>query len=440
MLRLRRPIVIVDEAHNARTDLSFSTLGNVLPSCIVEFTATPARSKHPSNVLHYVSAMELKAANMVKLPLRVITRHPSQRDQLLAEAITLRADLEKLTVAEAQQTGEYVRPVMLIQAERIDACEQLRTRLTSEFGIAKDEVKISTGKLDELKKVNDITSPQCQVRFIITVEKLREGWDCPFAYVLCGLKETHSATAIEQIVGRILRLPHAQAKHHPDLNCAYAFSVSVSLAEVLAELREALESNGFTAAEAERIIIPVSQGVLPLGVQPQTVQFTPAELDVAVAEVQVAELGGKVRLDADKNTLTIFVPLDAEETEKLASCVRTPEAKAKIEEVVSIVRTAEIAFGGSGKTRLPSFYERGVDFTVPVLCVQENGNLFEFEETFLLEHQWKLSEKDASLSPHYNPLQRPTGKAGYLDVGAKGEIQTGEIQEPSERDFVGTLH
>src|SRR3990167_5085572 len=111
MLRLRRPIVIVDEAHNARTDLSFSTLGNVLPSCIVEFTATPARSTHPSNVLHHVSAAELKAADMVKLPLRVVTRHPSQRDQLLADAITLRTDLEKLAATEAQQTGDYLPPI-----------------------------------------------------------------------------------------------------------------------------------------------------------------------------------------------------------------------------------------------------------------------------------------------------------------------------------------
>ena len=83
MLRLRRPIVIVDEAHNARTDLSFATLGAVKPSCIVEFTATPARARHPSNVLHHVSAAELKAADMIKMPLRVITRHPSQADQLL---------------------------------------------------------------------------------------------------------------------------------------------------------------------------------------------------------------------------------------------------------------------------------------------------------------------------------------------------------------------
>jgi type III restriction enzyme len=440
MLRLRRPIVIVDEAHNARTDLSFSTLGNVLPSCIIEFTATPARSKQPSNVLHHVSAAELKAAEMVKLPLRVITRHPSQRDQLLAEAITLRADLEKLAIAESQQTGEYLRPLMLIQAERVDACEGLRERIVTEFGIEKGEIKISTGKLDELKGVTDIGLPKSPIRFIITVEKLREGWDCPFAYVLCSLKETRSATAIEQIVGRILRLPNARTKRHPDLNCAYAFSVSDSIGTVLAELREALESNGFTAAEAERIIIPVSQGTLPLGAQPQTVQFTPEELDVAVARMQVAELAGKVELDADTGKITVFVPLDDEETEKLTCCVRTPEAKEKVAATVAMVREMDKVFGGTGKTRLPSPYEQRIDFRVPLLCVEENGRLFEFESTFLLEHPWRLSEKDASLAKSYNPLVRPAGKSGYLDIGEKGEVKTGIAQESPDSDFVATLH
>ncbi len=440
MLRLRRPIVIVDEAHNARTDLSFATLGNVMPSCIVEFTATPARSKHPSNVLHRVSAAELKAADMVKLPLRVITRHPSQRDQLLAEAITLRTDLEKLAAAESQETGEYLRPIMLIQAERVDACEPLRERLATDFGILKDEVKISTGELDELREIKDISSPKCPVRYIITVQKLREGWDCPFAYVLCSLKETRSATAIEQIVGRVLRLPSARAKKHPDLNCAYAFSVSGSITEVLAELREALESNGFTTAEAERIIIPVPQGVLPLGVQPMTVQLAPTEIDATVAESQETELGGKVRIDPTKGQITIIVPLNKEETEKLTSCVKTPEARKKVEIVVALVREAERAFGGSGKTRVPSPYELQLDFAVPVLCVQENGELFEFESTFLLEHPWKLSQKDASLDLNYNPLARPTGKAGIVDVGTRGEVQTKEIHEPQGTNFISTLH
>ena len=441
MLRLRRPVVIVDEAHNARTDLSFATLGNILPSCIVEFTATPARTKNASNVLHRVSAAELKAADMVKLPLRVITRHPSQKDQLLSEAITLRADLEKLALAEAQQTGEYIRPIILLQAERVSDCEPLRERLAGEFGIPKDQVKISVGALDELPGADEIRSPkEPAVRFIITVQKLREGWDCPFAYVLCSLKETRSATALEQIAGRILRLPNAKAKQHPDLNCAYAFSVSDSITAVLAELREALESNGFTAAEAERIIIPIPQGTLPLGVHPRTVTVPPAEIDATVAQVQAVALAGKARIDSATGVITVLVPLDAEEADNLTSCVKSPEAKTKVQAAVAMVRESEKAFGGSGKPRDPSPYEKQMDFIVPLLCVSESGMLFEFESTFLLEHPWKLSTKDASLAEGYHPLQRPTGKAGTLDVGAKGEVQTSIFQETPGADFITTLH
>ncbi len=39
VINIWRPIVIVDEAHNARTDLSFSVLARFNPSCIMEFTA-----------------------------------------------------------------------------------------------------------------------------------------------------------------------------------------------------------------------------------------------------------------------------------------------------------------------------------------------------------------------------------------------------------------
>lgn len=451
MLRLHRPIVIVDEAHNARTYNSFTALNNVRPSCVIELTATPSdgsaeiingkkEQSPPSNVLHRVSAAEVKAEHMMKLPLRVITRPPSQSDQLLADAMTLRADLEKLAIAEAQQTGEYLRPILLIQAERIDACEPLRERLVSEFNIPRDTVKISTGTLDELKDIPNISSPKCPVRVIITVVKLREGWDCPFAYVLCSLKPTRSATAIEQLVGRVLRLPNAKEKQHPDLNCAYVFSVSDSLPEVLKELREALEGNGFTKAEAERIIIPVP-GLLPLGAQPQTVRFEPGqEIDADIAEIQAATLIGKVRIDPAKGEITVFVPLDADETERLTYCVRSTEAKAQVRQLVNQVREVEQAFGGSGQPRAPSAYEQGVDFVVPRLCVRESEQLFEFEGTFLMEHRWKLSERDASLSNGYNPLERPTGQVGLVDIDATGKVQTNILPEPAGTDFIATLH
>lgn len=441
MLRLRRPVVIVDEAHNARTDLSFATLGNLLPACIIEFTATPATKKQPSNVLHRVSAAELKAADMVKLPLRVITRHASQRDALLNEALTLRSDLEKLAVLESQMSGEHLRPILLIQAQRVDDCKDLKARLVSEFGSAEAEIKISVGSLDELKEVKDINAANCPVRIIITVEKLREGWDCPFAYVLCSLKETRSATAIEQIVGRILRLPGAKPKQHPDLNCAYAFSVSDSMPEVLNELRQALESNGFTTAEAERIVIPGGQSTLNLGVQPQTVTVDPkTELDAEVAQVQTEALAGKVKIDVVKGEITVFVPLTKEESDMAESVAKTPEAKTKIRQAVQKVIEAEKAMGGTGAARVASGYEQQLDFIVPLLCVNEDGELFEFESTFLLEHPWKLSAKDAALPATYNPLKRPTGKLGVIDVNTKGKVEGAEVVREDAEDFIGTLH
>lgn len=441
MLRLRRPVVIVDEAHNARTDLSFATLGNLLPACIIEFTATPATKKQPSNVLHRVSAAELKSADMVKLPLRVITRHASQRDALLNEALTLRSDLEKLAVLESQMSGEHLRPILLIQAQRVDDCKDLKSRLVSDFGIAEAEIKISVGSLDELKEVKDINAANCPVRIIITVEKLREGWDCPFAYVLCSLKETRSATAIEQIVGRILRLPGAKPKQHPDLNCAYAFSVSDSMPEVLNELRQALESNGFTTAEAERIVIPGGQSTLSLGVQPQTVTVDPkTELDAEVAQVQTEALAGKVKIDVVKGEITVFVPLTKEESDMAESVVKTPEAKTKIRQAVQKVIEAEKAMGGTGAARVAGGYEQQLDFIVPLLCVNEDGEMFEFESTFLLEHPWKLSAKDATLPATYNPLKRPTGKLGVIDINTKGKVEGAEVVREEAEDFIGTLH
>ena len=209
---------------------------------------------------------------------------------------------------------------------------------------------------------------------------------------------------------------------------------------MLNELREALESNGFTKAEAERIIIPVSQGSLPLGAQPRTVQVSPEEIDAVVTQAQLPALAGKARVDTASGAITVLVPLDKADAENLASCVKTPEAKAKVAEAVEMVREIEKVFGGSGKPREPSPYEKQMNFIVPLLCVREDGVLFEFESTFLLERPWKLSAKDATLAASYNPLQRPAGKAGLVDIGAKGEVQTQVLQEKAETDFVATLH
>ena len=121
VLRLHRPIIIMDEAHNARTKLSFETLSRFNPACIIEFTATPETTHKPdkgqfaSNVLYHVSAAELKAENMVKLPIKLETRQ--EWKEIVGEAVKLQRRLEKVATEEEKKTGEYIRPIVLLQAQ-----------------------------------------------------------------------------------------------------------------------------------------------------------------------------------------------------------------------------------------------------------------------------------------------------------------------------------
>jgi type III restriction enzyme len=259
LIYLRRPIIVVDEAHNARTPLSFETLARFHPACILEFTATPAVQDHPSNVLYTASAAELKAEAMIKMPIRLTVR--PQWKELLSDAIGQRNHLETVTKTEQRQTGEYLRPILLLQAQARSQNKEtltvdvVRQTLMVDFQIPENQIARSTGELDEIGET-DLSQPDCPIRYVITVQALREGWDCPFAYVLCSVAESKSSTAIEQILGRVLRLPGATRKQNEALNLAYAFSTSTNFGEVAKQLRDSLVQNGFERYEAQTMIQP----------------------------------------------------------------------------------------------------------------------------------------------------------------------------------------
>lgn len=445
VLRLRRPIIIMDEAHNVRTPLSFATLGKLQPSCILEFTATPDRENAPSNVLHRVSAAELKAAAMIKLPLRVVTRPPGEWARLLAESLTVRADLEKIAGREAQVGGGYLRPIALIQARDVDHTVNLRKHLETEHGIPAEQIKICTSKIDELKDVKDIAAVNCPVRYILTVQKLREGWDCPFAYVLCSLMESRSPTAIEQIVGRVLRLPGAAFKREPALNEAYIFSVSSTLAEVLGELKGALELNGFTGAEAERIVLPAGDGrILSLGVQPVTIAVHPEDFDATLVAAHAPALMGKVAFDIKAGTVTVQSPLNETERAWALSCVKPPAVQSQITEAEKTVAEATAEWGRGGSVRDGVGLQGKFSFIVPLLAIRQGDLLELFEATHLLERPWRLSERDAGLSEQLYPRKRAAGESGVVDVESDtGRVLTQvgpAVGETGESDFVGQLH
>jgi type III restriction enzyme len=191
VLRMRRPFVVVDEAHNVRTDTSMETLERFQPRAVLELTATPEvdPNNNPSNVLHSVSAAQLKVENMIKLP--IVLEALTGFKEIMASAIAMRGELEQEAEAERKVTGEYIRPILLLQAEphdkdRPDALtvEVVEKALREEHYIPEAQIAVATGSERGLKDV-DLNREDCAVRYVITQSALREGWDCPFAYVLC---------------------------------------------------------------------------------------------------------------------------------------------------------------------------------------------------------------------------------------------------------------
>ena len=226
VMRIHRPLVVVDEAHNARTELSFDTLYASAPRPLLNSLPRQASVKNPSNVLHSVSAAELKAEYMIKLPIRLETHTDWQA--LLSDAIAQRAELEKDAEIEERKTGDYIRPIMLIQAQprrhghETFTVEVIEKSLIEDHRIPAEQIVRATGEDRGLEDV-DLLARNCPIRFIITVQALREGWDCPFAYVLCSVAEQRSIGAVEQILGRILRLPGCRERTIVDLDRGLRF-------------------------------------------------------------------------------------------------------------------------------------------------------------------------------------------------------------------------
>ncbi len=238
------PLVIVDESHHARSELSIEMLTNFNPCFVLDLTATP---KAESNIISYVDAVQLKAEHMVKLPVIVYNR--DNQVEVLMDAIDMRYKLEQYAIQEQQLTGRYIRPIALYQAQpkgKDDATtfEKLRERLI-DAGVAPEEIAIRTADVNELKHV-DLLSPDCPIRHIITVNALKEGWDCPFAYVLASLANKTSQVDVEQILGRILRLPHTCQHKNLSLNMSYVLTSSNDFNVTVREIVRGLNSAGFS--------------------------------------------------------------------------------------------------------------------------------------------------------------------------------------------------
>ena len=256
------PVVVVDESHHTTGDLSVEMLKNLNPCFILDLTATPRKN---SNIISYVDAAQLKAENMVKLPVIVYNR-PSQ-EEVIADAIDLRNRLDEF--AERNTDECYIRPIVLFQAqprnaENKETFDKLKERLV-ENGIPAEEIAIKTAEINEIKD-KDLMSADCKIKYIITVNALKEGWDCPFAYILATLANKTSTVDVEQILGRVLRLPYTKQSTSKFLNLSYVLTSSNDFHATISKVIQGLNDAGFSdkdyrIAEEKSVVEPAPKPV-----------------------------------------------------------------------------------------------------------------------------------------------------------------------------------
>ena len=401
------PLMIVDEAHNAVTGLTREMQARVNPSAIIEFTATPRLN---SNILHSVTAQELKLEEMIKLPI-MLSEHDTWQNAVNG-AIASRASLAE----EAEKDTAYIRPIVLFQAQPKNqevTVEVLKKHLMEVEQIPERKIAVATGDQRELDGIN-LFDPKCPIEYVITVEALKEGWDCSFAYAFCSVSRIQSAVDVVQFLGRVLRMPYAKRRKAEDLNRAYAFLSEPSFGEAARSLADKLVAMGFEEDEALDNIEPAQTSLDadtglfgPRDKPKPTFKHTVTATPEVVAELKKRE-GVSVR-ETDDGKVEIAV----------TGRVDGGLEKAIIEALPETERTgfsaAVTKYRVEVKDQL-SPAEQGEAFEIPRLVSEIQGE-FEFADTdvFMEFHDWSLLDHSSKLGEGEFAI-RETARSFEIDL------------------------
>jgi type III restriction enzyme len=248
-LKRLRPLVVIDEGHRAYGEQARNTIRNFNPSFILELSATPPPN---TNDLVKITGRELHDEEMIKLDIHLTNKTSLDWQDILLASFEKRNCLEKKAKEYEQNTGEYIRPICLIQVERTGRdqrgtdfihAEDAKEYLIKKCNVPASHVAIKSSEKDDIEGLN-LFAKDCEIRYIITKQALQEGWDCSFAYVLTILTNPSSATGITQLVGRILRQPFAKKTQIRDLDECYVFTFRQNARTLVNEIKIGLEEEG----------------------------------------------------------------------------------------------------------------------------------------------------------------------------------------------------
>ena len=379
-MRIVRPVVVMDEGQRAVSDLAYRTLYDFNPRFVLELSATPkdvqprpGKIGRIANILVQISGRELESEGMIKMPMNVSPLPDTDWHSTIGTAWERLEVLDAAARAFQGDGGPYIRPILLVQVERTGAdqrdagfihADEARDWLKS-IGLDDDQIALKTSETNDLDKPEnrDLLSPKCRVRAIITKAALAEGWDCPFAYVLCALAANGNESAMTQLVGRILRQPHATKTGVAALDECYVYAHRADTQATVAAIKNGLEKDGLGDLAQDVMLSGGSSGTA----EARKVQRrdTWRTADIALPQVLTVEAGGRIRqLDAETDLFPMIdwsrhaldglaarLPKDAKGADTQAIRLRTGAAHGvETESATTIV--SEAAFDAAYAVRM----------------------------------------------------------------------------------------
>ena len=377
VIKMLRPVVILDEAHKAygkklagAKDFAAS-VNRLNPRMVLEFSATP--NPNISNLLVDISGVELKNEEMIKMPVQVSSQMKTNWQDTLSASVDELEQIDAAAKSLHQRENRYIRPIAVVRVERTGRdqrdgsrvhAEDVREYLIQQLGVAPEAIRVKSAQQDELGR-EDLLSQRSEVRWIITKAALMEGWDCPFAYLLVLLDNTRSKNALTQLVGRILRQPHARLTGVEALDRCYVNCWNLDVGKAVGQVRQGLEDEGMTG------LMDQVEGIYDGGSEQQRITIPRRDKwqgkDISIPKVLSKGPRGWRELDHLRD---ILADVDWDEAKPAPYQVHRPEAAFSAQALVDVGRARD-AYGpykdiqDIDKTLSISYFARRVSDIVP---------------------------------------------------------------------------
>lgn len=207
-------VVIADEHHvyREKAPAFFAAVRDLSPFALVGLTATPEPADSGKIVFQYTLG-EAIADKFVKVPV-IVYRDDGMTDERtqLRDACTLlrRKAAAYAAYRAATPKASSVNPVLFVVCSDIDHATEVGQILAGPGFIGHPDavLEITSQSSDAaLTALAEVEDPDSAIRAIVSVNKLREGWDVRNIAVIVALRRLASQSLTEQILGRGLRLP-----------------------------------------------------------------------------------------------------------------------------------------------------------------------------------------------------------------------------------------